>query len=222
VDRFKQDNPEWKKEDITKFVIGDRDSIQDAKTYETQNDELVQDLIDNPEDENVAMSFDCVTASGSNNNNNNNASNTRRSIPVQFKIEDNESDHVIALIEIMKKHSRDENEKADFMTNLIRAIEDSSVVFVDHNVPKIMLGSYKLKEFRCYRSGDDLRAGNEITSYRFKNYRDHFEQKMSYKNGDLKKLEGEIHCCINKYVLELGGGARFVNNPNTFYMTFAY
>jgi hypothetical protein len=122
----------------------------------------------------------------------------------------------------MKKHSRDENEKADFMTNLISAIEDSSVVFVDHNVPKIMLSSYKLKEFRCYRSGDDLRAGNEISSYRFKNYRDHFEQKMSYKNGDLKKLEGEIHCCINKYVLDLGGGAKFVNNPNTFYMTFAY
>jgi hypothetical protein len=43
VDRFKLDNPDWKKEDITKFIVGDRDSIQDAKTYETQNDELDQD-----------------------------------------------------------------------------------------------------------------------------------------------------------------------------------
>jgi hypothetical protein len=218
VDRFKLDNPDWKKEDITKFVVGDRDSIQDAKTYETQNDDLVQDLIDSPEDENIEMTFDSSAIAI----NNSTSNNTRRSIPVQFKIEDNDSHHVIALIEIMKKYSRDETEKADFMTNLINAIEDSSVVFVDHNVPKIMLSSYKLKEFRCYRSGDDLRAGNEITSYRFKNYRDHFEQKMSYKNGDLKKLEGEIHCCINKYVLDLGGGAKFVNNPNTFYMTFAY
>jgi hypothetical protein len=221
VDRFKLDNPDWKKEDITKFIVGDKDSIQDAKTYETQNDELVQDLIDSPEDENVAMSFS-VGSSSSSVVATTNASNTRRSIPVQFKIEDNDSDHVISLKEIMRKYNRDESDKAEFMRNLIRAIEDSSVVFIDHNVPKIMLPSYKLKEFRCYRSGDELRAGNEISSYRFKNYRDHFEQKMPYKNGDLKTMEGEIHCCINKYVLELGGGAKFVNNPNTFYMTFAY
>ena len=26
----------------------------------------------------------------------------------------------------------------------------------------------------------------------------------------------------DKYVVEIGGGAKLVNNPNTFYMTFAY
>ena len=223
VDKFKLDNPTWKKEDITKFIVGEKESIQDAKTYEVQNDELVQDLIDHPEEEDNQMTFDL---GGINNtpisNNSSSSSNTRRSIPVQFKIEDNDSEHVVKLLDIMKKHSRDETEKANFMINLIKSVEDSSVVFVDHNVPRIMLSNYKLKEFRCYRSGDELRAGNEITSYRFKNYRDHFEQKMSYKNGDLKKHECEIHCSINKYVLELGGGAKFINNPNTFYMTFAY
>jgi hypothetical protein len=218
VDKFKLDNPTWKKEDITKFIIGDKESIQDAKTYEVQNDELVQDLIDNPEEENKQMTFDSGAAAATSIS----SSNTRRSIPVQFKIEDNDSEHVVKLVDIMKKISRDETEKSEFMVNLIKSVEDSSVVFVDHNVPRIMLTSYKLKEFRCYRSGDELRAGNEITSYRFKNYRDHFEQKMSYKNGDLKKHECEIHCSVNKYVLELGGGAKFINNPNTFYMTFAY
>jgi hypothetical protein len=222
VDKFKIDNPDWKKEDITKFVIGDKESIQDAKTYETQNDELVQDLIDSPEEENVAMSFTSLTSNTSSSSNSNSTSNTRRSIPIQFKIEDNDSEHVTQLVDIMRKLSRDESEKADFMTYLTNSIMDSSVVFIDHNVPKITLPSFKLKEFRCYRSGDDLRAGNEITSYRFKNYRDHFEQKMPYKNGELKKMECEIHCCVNKYVLELGGGAKFINNPNTFYMTFAY
>jgi hypothetical protein len=218
VDRFKIDNPDWKKEDITKFIIGDKESIQDAKTYEVQNDELVQDLIDNPEDENQSMTFDTI----SNVSATPNISSTRRSIPLQFKIEDNDSGHVIKLMDIMRKHSRDETEKAEFMDSLIKSIEDSSVVYIDHNVPRIVLTSYKLKEFRCYRSGDESKAGNEITSYRFKNYRDHFEQKMPYKNGDLKKMECEIHSCLNKYVLDLGSGTKFVNNPNTFYMTFAY
>lgn len=218
VDRFKVDNPDFKKEDITKFLIGDKESLRDARIYEIQNDDLVQDLIDNPEEEEIVkMSFDKVTDY---NTNQSNISHTRRSIPVQFKIEDNESVYVVALIEVMKKFSRDENEKVYFMTNLKNAIAESSVVFVDHNVPRIMLDSYTLKEFRCYRAGDETRAGNEITSYRFKHYRDHFEQKMSYKNGDLKKNECEIHCCLNKYILDTGNGTKFVNNPNTFYMTF--
>ena len=221
VDRFKEDNPHWRKENITKFIVGEKECIQDAKMYENQNDELVQDLIDHPENMDSVMDFESVTENSLSGKKGSNENHTRRSIPVQFKIEDNDSEHVAILFDVMKKYSRDEYDKLKFMTNLKRAIEDSSIVYTDYNDPRIMLDSYILKEFRCYRTGDETRAGNEITSYRFKQYRDHFEQKMPYKNGDLKKNECEIHCCLNKYVLDLGNGsAKFVNNPNTFYMTF--
>jgi hypothetical protein len=215
MDRFNTDISKLDKKDVTKFIIGTNDSIKDAETYETQNDDLVQDLIDNPENTDDIV-FDCssnpITTSGGGGT----ISVTRRSIPVQFKIEDNDNENVVALVEIMKKENgRTEDDKAGFMTNLIAAIESFSVILVDHNKPRINLSLYVLKEFRCFKTG------NIESSYRFKNYRDHFEQKMPYKNGDIKKNECEIHCCVNKYILEVGQ-TKFINNPNTFYMTFAY
>jgi hypothetical protein len=217
IERFKQDNPLFKKEDVIKFIIGEKEAIRDAETYEKQNDDYVQDLIDNLENiEEPNMEFDDVPQNstlGSSSNSN----TSKRSIPIQFIIADSSNENVIAMVEIMKKESRDEDDKSEFMENLGKAIEAFAVEFVDHNSTPINLESYTLKEFRCYRSG------NIVDSYRFRNYKAHFEQKMSYKNGDIKKNECEIHCCINPYKVIIPNEPKpFINNPNTFYMTFAY
>lgn len=216
LDRFKQDNPLFKKEDVIKFIIGEKEAIRDAETYEKQNDDYVQDLIDNLENiEEHNMEFDDAPQNSTSSSNN--SSSTRRSIPIQFIIGDVDNENVIAMVEIMKKESRDEDNKSYFMEYLIKAIEEFAVEFVDHNSTPINLALYTLKEFRCYRTG------NDIDSYRFRNYKAHFEQKMLYKNGDIKKNECEIHCCINQYKVIIKDEPRpFINNTNTFYMTFAY
>ena len=216
LDRFKQDNPLFKKEDVIKFIIGEKEAIMDAETYEKQNDYYVQDLIDNLENiEEHNMEFDDVHQNSSSASNN--SSSTKRSVPVQYKIEDTENENVIKMFEIMKKESRDEENKSDFMECLIKAIEEFAVLYIDHNSTPINLALYTLKEFRCYRTG------NAVDSYRFKNYKAHFDQKELYKNGDIKKNECEIHCCINQYKLIITNDPRpFINKIDTFYMTFAY
>jgi hypothetical protein len=217
LDKFKLDNPLFKKEDVFKFIIGEKEAIKAAETYEKQNDDYVQDLIDNQE--NISehnMEFD-DTAQNSTSASSGNSSSTRRSIPVQYKIEDSENENVVGMVEIMKKESRDEDNKSDFMDCLKKAIEEDAIVFVDHNSTPINLELYTLKEFRCFRNG------NSVDSYRFKNYKAHFQQKEPYKNGDIKKNECEIHCCINQYKLIIANEPKpFINNSNTFYMTFAY
>jgi hypothetical protein len=217
LDRFKQDNPLFKKEEVIKFIIGEKEAIRDAETYEKQNDDYVQDLIDNLENnEEPNMEFDDVSQPSSATSSNN-SSSSKRSIPNQFKIGDFDNENVMAMIEIMKKESRDEDNKSDFMENLTKAIEEFAIEFTDHNSTPINLGLYTLKDFRCYRSG------NVVESYRFRKYKANFEQKEPYKNGDIKKNECEIHCCINQYKETIGNEPKpFINNTNTFYMTFAY
>jgi hypothetical protein len=103
------------------------------------------------------------------------------------------------------------------MEYLIKAIEEFAVEFIDYNSKPINLELYTLKEFRCYITG------NVVSSYRFRSYKAHFQQKVVLANGDIKKNECDIYCCVDQYKEIIKDEPKpFINNPNTFYMTFAY
>ena len=223
LDRFKQVDPLFKKEDVLKFIIGEKNAIKDAEFYENQNDEYIQDLIEHPENnDNPNMVFDSVNQNNTSTTTIISSNSTRRSIPMQFKVEDFENENVAEIVRIMKKDSRSEDDKYCFMENLTKSIENSAIISIDHNNPQINLSLFTLKEFRCFKSKVDD-DNNRLKNYRFRNYKAYFEQKQSMNNGDLLKGECEIHCCVNQYKLIIENDPKpFINNPNTFYMTFAY
>ena len=199
------------KNDIEKYIIGYEKGINDALEYEKLNDEIVQELIDTPEEREFTFEYICKE----NNSHKSNIVEKRKimSIPVQFKIEDDTCQFVKYMKEIMSKSIRNEEDKNEFMKNLILAINESSVIKYDKNKDYcINLENFKLKEFRCYKEGLNTE------SYRFKGYYDRWEIGQRYDNGELNIGECGFYGCINKHKSTDG----HINNPNTFYILFAY
>jgi hypothetical protein len=199
------------KYNIEKFIIGYEQGINDALDYENVNDEIVQELIDNPEDSEFAFEYNYngSTSSGSNTLGNSKIV----SIPVQFKIEDDTCEFVKNMKQIMEKVTRSVEDKEEFIKNLISAIDESSVIKHDKNTDYIInLNEFTLTEFRCYK--ENLNPD----SYRFKGYYDRWELGQRYDNGELEVGECGFYGCLKKHKSSDG----HVNNPNTFYILFAY
>jgi len=201
------------KHSIEKYIISYEKGINDALFYEKLNDDIVQELIDNPDESEFAFEYNYGESSSSS------AASTEpkriMSVPVQFKIEDDDCEYVKVMKEVMKKdpHTRIQEDKNKFMNNLMLAITESSVIKHDKNTEyTIELDKFILKEFRCYRESYNA------DSYRFKGYYDRWIMGQHYDNGELEIGECGFYGCINKHRSTDG----HVNNPNTFYILFAY
>jgi len=198
------------KNTVEKFIISYKKGIDDALEYELLNDEIVQDLINNPNDSEL---FDYVSSGDQTANSSANTNNIYYSIPIQFKIEDDSCEQVKIIKKIMDKDSRNQTDKNDFMTALISAIENSTIIKNDKNTnPKIVIENYRLTEFRCYKESYNPE------SYRFKGYYDNWFAGFSYKNGEIQENECGVYCCLKQHKSTDG----HINNPNTFYILFAY
>jgi hypothetical protein len=199
------------KRTVEKFIISNKKGIDDAIDYENLNDDIVQDLIDNPDESEYAFEYSNSVLSGSSDSRNDNV--ITYSIPVQFKIEDDSCEYVRKMKQIMEKDLRSPEEKTEFMKNLIEAINEYSIIKYDKNTDyTINLSNFKLTEFRCYKEG------NSPENYRFKGYFDKFSVGYRLTNGELNNNECGIYCCLKKHRSSDG----HINNPNTFYILFAY
>jgi hypothetical protein len=210
---------ELNKNNITKFIIGTEEAIADAYDYEKINDEIVQDLLDSPEEERDFI-YDLDISTENRNNLLNNENDINFSIPVQYKIEDYECEYVQKIKEIMNISQRTPENKKEFMESLLKSLERESIKqdnknknILNNNYP---LSRFTLSEFRCYNN--TLIAEN----YRFKSCYDNFHLNTSYKTGDLQKNECAIYCCLHRHIDDRDINNIHINNPNTFYMFFAY
>jgi hypothetical protein len=209
--------PGLTKPNVQKFIIGPNDAINDAINYEELNDRIVQELIDNPNDSDFVFDYDENADGTLTATNTAHTPTARHSVPVQFKIEDEESDHIKELRRIMRIDHRTPEDKTDFMTHLLLAIEEQSIEVNDKNAPRIRLADYQytLTEFRCYKEG--FNADN----YRFYGYYEKWYTSTSYNNGELQVGQCSICSCLKRHKGTTRHGEH-INNPNTFYMTFMY
>jgi len=202
-----------KKLDVTKFIIGNKKSYDDAIEYEKLNDNIIQELIDNPEQSEISFDYrNSSSSSGLASSVNSQLITTNRySVPVKFTIEDIDCEYVVEIRKIMKIDNRTLENKKLFMEYLIKALIESSVIKYDNNVEKIILENYILTEFRCYKDGLDP------VNYRFNGYYDRWVMSEPYKNGELNTGECSICCCLKKHTSDNG----HITNQNTFYLLFA-
>ena len=205
------------KNQIEKFIIGYKEGINDALNYEKLNDEIVQELIDNPDFASDFASDFAIEYNTSNLNLNTNSTAKIMSIPVQFKIEDDTCEHVKNIKRIMEKNVRTFEDKSEFMKSLSLAVDESlSIIKHDKNKDyNIDLNKYILAEFRCYREG------KKPDSYRFKSYYDTWNFGSRYNNGELNVGECGFYGCVTQHRSNNDGHIH-TNNPNTFYLLFAY
>lgn len=199
------------KNSIEKFIISYKEGLKDAIDYENLNDKIVQDLIDNPEQS--EFEFEYNTYSTSNIPHELSSKKKIISIPVQFKIEDYCSNHVNNMVEIMKKESRNTEDKRMFINDLISAIKESSIIMNNKNTDiSIELSEFTLKEFRCFKEG------NNQDSYRFDGYYSKWSLGQRHNNGELNVGECGFYGCLKQHK----SNSNHINNPNTFYILFAY
>jgi hypothetical protein len=209
--------PGLTKTDVKKFIIGPANAINDAIKYEELNDAIVQELIDNPMNSEIQFDYEDDGSINAVVANIVHAPTVRHSVPVQFKIEDEDSEFVQKMRQTMRKDHRTHEHKEEFMANLLLAIEEHSVIKHDHNVPAIQLADFEssLTEFRCYKDG------NDAENYRFAGYHEKWYTRSSLNNGNLQSGECSIYCCTKKHKGMTREGDH-INNPNTFYMTFMF
>jgi hypothetical protein len=211
LDRFKGLN----KTNITKFIISNISGIEAAEIYESINDDLVQDLINNPNKEDEADDED--DNSVIEDANNTEVVETVRVpgkttiIPVQYKIEDFDSDNIKRLQDIMRKDKRTHIEKDEFTQLILDSIEEEAISVTDNNNPKINLADYTLGPFRCYKE-------TSKSEYRFKLLHDNLMLKspVYINGGEYTPGECSFYGCLKRHVSE-----GHTNYPHTFYLTFA-
>ena len=211
LDRFKG----LDKTNITKFIISNISGIEAAELYESINDDLVQDLINNPNNE---VADDADDNSVIEHANNTEIVETVRVpgkttiIPVQYKIEDFDSDNIKRLQDIMRKDTRKKEDKDEFKRLILDSIKEEAISVIDKNKEHIKLDDYTLFPFRCYKESSKA-------EYRFKLLHDNFMLNSPiYINGDGEYTPGQcsFYGCLKRHISE-----GHTNYPHTFYLTFA-
>ena len=207
--------PGLSKSTVSKCIVGPAKSIADAIEYERLNDAIVQELIDNPIDSDTETEHD-DDDSILGNTPSINTTVAPRSIPVQFKIEDEDSEPVKEMRRIMRIPQRTREQKDEFMDSLLSAIDEQSIEVSDPNVPAIRLSDYRhsLHRFQCYREE------NDPNTYRLPEYYFTWHTKTpSFINGELLKGQCGVYSCLKKHKRD---NNPHITNPNTFYMDFAF
>ena len=195
-------------------MITYEDAKKDAIDYENMNDDYLEDLINNSEDSTDLFEY----TNESNTVTNIVTSRNKKicSIPIKYLIEDETCEHVVNLRKIMNiDGGRSPEEKAEFKESLILAINEKSISYLDKNnsEQKIELKDLIINEFRCFKYNTDE------DGYRFKGYYDHVEMGLNYNNGTLKNRgDAGVYACSKKHKSKDG----HINNPNTFYISYAY
>ena len=212
--RFIENNPKWK--DPDKYLIGESKYIYNALSYEKENDSRIEEFKkrDNIQtDINTSIKSEQIDKI-----------NGRVSCPIKFEIQDDCNKLVIELIDIMKKNTRTEPEKTDFMKLLKNCVE-SHVILMDDPFNKFHF-DFKLIDFRCWKK--EKANGNAMSTkygiWKFKNYKMHHDSNTPFINNinGHKKNECELCASLDFYKVIDKNGESFINNKNTFWIGYKY
>ena len=207
--KFLENDSKWKTP--KKFLIGENQFIENALSYEVENDARIDEL---QKEENKT---------GQNGNPNNiilpsMSSETkdlkgRTAVPVKIKV-DSEDENYDRLIEIASKKRRTEDEKTEFFKLLSESVKnDESDFEISDKTGKFDWDNMKIIDFRCFGKKAKAKTGY----WKFKNYQNNFRTENSFINNTANHKAGqcEILVCKDKYLLKDENGKLIEKNPKT-------
>ena len=193
--KFLEFDPNWTPP--TKYLIGEYSFINDALSYEQENDARIDNLIALNDNENLTEpnlpSRETIT--------NKNVNGTT-AIPIKIIVDDDD-DNYEELVEIAKKSRRTEDEKSQFLKLLEDSVNNPESVFeIDDQSGKFNWDNITIKDFRCYRKKED--TDTTKGSWKFKNYQHHFKRHTAFINNTSNHESGdcEILVCLDKYIIQ--------------------
>ena len=210
--KFLENDSNW--EPPKKFLIGEEKFINNALSYETENDARIDFLISNS----TNNTTDNIIILPSTNIELNNQNGTT-AIPIKITV-DLDDKNYNKLIEIASKLRRKNEDKEMFLKLLKESInnpesdfeaEDQTGKFnwEERDINRIGM---ELKDFRCFTNNYEPKKGY----WKFKNYQNNFKTRTPFINNTNNHHAGqcEILICKDKYLLK-NGTDNIEKNPKT-------
>jgi hypothetical protein len=198
--KFKEHDSEWTHPD--KFLIGEKDFIDNAVSYEMENDARIDDLgLRNPSDE--------VNSPVINLTHNSNVDESGGSVaaPVKLIIEEEEDERIDALREFLGPEKKKVcfkgegkgNETRQVIKGYLKECVEEGIITMEDPFKKFNFDTFTLKRVSCWKK---IHHPPNPNYWKFKSYQDnHAAHKpfMNHRNGH-KKNEFELCFCIGNFV----------------------
>lgn len=217
--KFKENSPDNTFIHPPKFIIGTKESIDNALSYEKENDARILRLQENSTVELLESQPVIPTGYSS-------SDDTKISIPIRISIEDTEDPLYKEYRHIIQKAKRNEEDKKRILTLIEELHTKGSATIIDHT-GKFNFSTYRLKEVRCWKisSKEDIakRIADKGTpfesDYRFREYDSKHKIKMPYINnkGKIEQNECEMLGCFDKYDYD-----GFINNKTIIWISYRF
>ena len=197
--KFIENNPNWIMPE--KFLIGPKRFIDNALSYEMENDaRICSMLLTNNSNEAVVssqVSSSMTTLGGT------------VAIPIKI-IVDRSDPLVIEIIEIAEKSRRTNEDKILFLAKLKDYVDSGECTFEDKTC-KFNFDRMSLKDFRSYKKKENQ---PEKGVWKFTNYQNHFMIGTPFINSinHIEPNECEILTCIDTYILHDASGKEIEKN----------
>lgn len=217
VTKFKENDSEWTPPQ--KYLIGEEAYINNALSYERENDARIDSFAD--------QSSDTIT------NNvilpeNNSGTHTRikhdnTSTPVRIKMDTNRDNNPYykELMDIASTRKIQED-KNRFINLLQLCIDDDEIdCEIEDPTGKLDLKTIQLNGFRCYTK-DRINTGIE---WRFRSYKTYFAAKQPFMNSKSKHEAGqcELLVCKDMYLQRDDNGKIIERNPpSVWWLSYKY
>jgi len=211
--KFIEKDPNWTQPE--KFLIGPSAYIENALSYEAENDARINSFISNVSlDDRVLVirpsHIEPTIITGG-----------IVAIPVKITVDWSHTE-TKKLVAIAEKSRRSPEDKVAFLSILKSMVEDeeSGCEFTDKS-GKFDFSKFKLKDFRSYKKKE---GGPKSGEWKFMSYKNHHEIKTPFINdkNNIDINECEILTCIDTYLLKDDSG-HFEKNPKyTWWMGYKY
>jgi hypothetical protein len=205
--KFIQENPEWVVPD--KYLVGPSRFIDDALSYETENDARIDMFMSNPEYDSDTIHMDMAHLTISQPD----AGGTV-AIPVKIVV-DRDTDTVRKMLEILQNHRRTEDQKRELLVLLKEGLETDACEIMDKSTKFIgQLDKFTLKDVRSYKQKE---AGPKKGEWKFENYAKHHDTETEFINSKnhIRAFECEILTCVDHYILKNESGEVLEKNLRT-------
>lgn len=212
--KFIEKDPNWTHPE--KFLIGPSAYIENALSYEAENDARINSFLSKSasdvDDKSVIIPShieDTVVTGGI------------IAIPIKITV-DRDHPETKKLVTIAEKSRRSPEDKAEFLAILKSLVEDeeSGCEFIDKS-GKFDFSKFKLKDFRSYKKKEN---GPKLGEWKFMSYKNHHEIKTPFINdkNNIDIHECEVLTCIDTYILKDEAGHSEKNTKSTWWMGYKY
>ena len=219
VEEYNKIGKSW--QDPDKYLIGEKDFINNAISYEKENDSRITDDMKHRESDNNVSEIEISIFNPLENN-----SSGTIAAPIKLTIIDDEDDKIDQFREIMcpdkkkNKFDREGKDKKIIMT-LLKECIDNGVILIEDYHGKFNFNEYTLKDVRCWKKKYHLSDANY---WKFESYKIHHESHtplINNPNGH-KKGECEIYCSLNNFKATKSNGEEIRHSRNIIYIGYKY